>query len=157
MCECDGQVVVSSDCKEGHYCYRENGNPLSCGDGEIIDIDIRFSFSWSCVEDLGQCPGGGGFYIGDCGNSKVTVPPTTPSTTTTTEGPETTTTGGSETTTTGGGGPETTTTDGSETTTTDGSETTESTTTAAAAPTDNRSMATTVLLSSFAILFARLH
>ena len=35
-------------------------------------------FSWRCAQDQGQCPGGGGYILGDCGNSEVTLPPTQP-------------------------------------------------------------------------------
>ena len=36
-------------------------------------------FSWRCAQDQGQCPGGGGYILGDCGNSEVTLPPIQPS------------------------------------------------------------------------------
>ena len=35
------KVWVTADCREGFYCYRDDGNDLSCPSGEIIDIDIR--------------------------------------------------------------------------------------------------------------------
>ena len=51
-------------------------------------------FSWRCAQDQGQCPGGGGYTLGDCGNSEVTLPPnqTNPPNPTTDDGqPEPTT------------------------------------------------------------------
>ena len=97
---------MAADCKEGVYCYRGSGNDLLCPPEEIIDIDL-IDFSWKCVQDQGQCPGGGGYFIGDCsGNSELTTPIST--TSTTAGGPTTTggatTTGGSDTTTAGDSG-----------------------------------------------------
>ena len=44
----------------------------------MIKLLHSSDFSWRCAQDQGQCPGGGGYILGDCGNSEVTLPPTQP-------------------------------------------------------------------------------
>ena len=75
VCECNGQLWVSPDCKEAFSCrdtLAEGGFSLICADGEIIEIDVQ-TWNWGCQVDNGNCPGGGGFSLG-CENGNVRIP-----------------------------------------------------------------------------------
>ena len=66
MCDCDGELLISADCRHGFYCYENTANGgwnLTCPEGEIIKVNIR-TYNWGCREDDGQCPGLGGFKVG---------------------------------------------------------------------------------------------
>ena len=74
-CDCEGQLLVTDDCKSGFSCNSEvenGGYSMTCGDEEIIDINIR-TWNWGCQPDIGQCPGERGFSLG-CESGKVRIP-----------------------------------------------------------------------------------
>ena len=68
-CECDGELLVTGDCKEAFYCIERDadngGRHISCGDTEILKVNLT-TFEWGCFPDDGGCPGLGGFKLG-CG------------------------------------------------------------------------------------------
>ena len=76
LCDCDGQLIVSADCKESFYClarFPEGGASLTCEeDGQIVDVDFE-TFSWQCSDNVENCPGLGGFKIG-CLDSNLEPP-----------------------------------------------------------------------------------
>lgn len=82
MCDCNGQFMVSSDCRHGYYCNSLSfggGIPFDCEEGKILDINIRDQVV-RCVPDNGNCPGLGGFTIG-CGDGSIKpTPPPNPGT-----------------------------------------------------------------------------
>ncbi len=66
MCECDGQLLVDHDCRNGFYCFSlmgDGGWNITCPEGQIIVTDTR-TWNWGCEEDNGQCPGLGGYKFG---------------------------------------------------------------------------------------------
>lgn len=72
LCDCDGQIIVSADCKESFYCmdrFPQGGAALNCEeDGQIVEVDFE-DFSWTCTNNVEKCPGLGGFKLGcDSGN-----------------------------------------------------------------------------------------
>ena len=75
-CDCDnGQVIISSDCREAFFC-RSNlingGILLSCPEGQIFQFDEDWGHN--CVIDTGNCPGLGGYKLG-CTSGNPTPPP----------------------------------------------------------------------------------
>ncbi len=80
QCDCDGQLWISPDCKQGFSC--RNGVPgdgyfHECTDpGEILSVNFR-TWNWGCQEDEGQCPDGfGGFEVGCQEGGIITLPTT---------------------------------------------------------------------------------
>lgn len=67
MCDCNGQLLVSNDCKESFYCLDRlpgGGAALNCeNEGEIVELDF-FNHQWECTNNTGNCPGLGGFALG---------------------------------------------------------------------------------------------
>ena len=66
ICECNGQMWVDHDCRTGFYCWdrlANGGSNIQCSEGQVIQSDFE-SFQFRCVEDVGQCPGLGGFKYG---------------------------------------------------------------------------------------------
>ncbi len=66
VCDCEGQLHISPDCRHGFICRSilpNGGANIDCGPGEIVDVDVR-TWVWQCVEDNGRCPGLGGFSVG---------------------------------------------------------------------------------------------
>merc|ERR1712110_1257312 len=66
-CGCDGQIFVSSDCRQAYHCRDDltstDGCLAQCGEGDIVIPDPRNGDDWYCVpqeqengEHL-QCPG----------------------------------------------------------------------------------------------------
>ena len=77
MCDCDGQLMVSADCKESFYCYSRlsgGGASIKCdGFGQIVDLDF-VNMRWSCSDNTNNCPSNmGGFQLG-CENSQLPAP-----------------------------------------------------------------------------------
>ena len=75
-CECDGQVIMSSDCTESFYCrerYPSGGIKLTCPEGRIVMFDFA-NLSWRCSDEVEQCPELGGFKVG-CGEDNEIEPP----------------------------------------------------------------------------------
>lgn len=69
LCECNGQLIVSADCKESFYCYDsmiDGGVHMFCPEGEVWIMNF-LTFSWSCQPDEGQCMGTPGYTYG-CAN-----------------------------------------------------------------------------------------
>ncbi len=76
LCSCNGQLLVNNDCSQGFFCNSQvsgGGYFHSCPEGEVIDVNIR-TWNWGCQPDVGQCPGLGGFRVGDC-NQEPVIPP----------------------------------------------------------------------------------
>ena len=78
MCECDGQLFVSADCKESFFCLERlsgGGAAIKCeGFGQIVDFDF-INMRWSCSENVANCPSNmGGFQVG-CEGSLLPPPP----------------------------------------------------------------------------------
>ena len=74
-CTCNGELLVSGDCKEAFYCYsafEDGGRDLQCGPGQIIAVDL-VSLRLYCTEDHGECPGLGGLKVG-CQNTEIEPP-----------------------------------------------------------------------------------
>jgi hypothetical protein len=69
ICDCEGQLWVSSDCKEAFLCRHslpDGGLSAKCdGEGLIVNLsDIGGNEVFSCTQDEGQCPGLGGLSLG---------------------------------------------------------------------------------------------
>ena len=66
-CECNGQLLVSNDCKESFYCLdrlETGGAPLNCeNEDEIVEVDF-LNHEWACTNNTANCPGLGGFALG---------------------------------------------------------------------------------------------
>ena len=80
MCECDGQLMVSSDCKSSFYCLDRlpgGGAPLHCDkDDEIVDVNFE-TFDYTCSKNAENCPKNmGGFKFGCEGSNIPIAPPT---------------------------------------------------------------------------------
>lgn len=72
ICDCEGQMWVSNDCKEGFYCWSRlanGGSKIVCEDNTIVQSDF-VNWAFRCVEDNGQCPGLGGFQLG-CSSGSI--------------------------------------------------------------------------------------
>lgn len=67
MCGCNGELLVSGDCKEAFYCmsfFSNGGNHITCdNDNEIIEYD-ETNGAWGCTTNTDKCPGLGGFRFG---------------------------------------------------------------------------------------------
>ena len=66
MCECNGQLFVSSDCRESFHCISwlpGGGKHEVCPEGMIVDFD-PVALEWACSSNTDNCPGLGGFQIG---------------------------------------------------------------------------------------------
>ena len=76
QCACDHELLVSSDCRYGMFCDKSQAVGAffrDCGEDQIIDFDIR-TWNWGCADDVGQCPGLGGYEIGCNPDSDIEVP-----------------------------------------------------------------------------------
>ena len=66
ICQCNGQLHVSGDCRESFHCIswlEGGGNHQVCPEGMIVDYN-PISLEWTCSTNTDNCPGLGGFQIG---------------------------------------------------------------------------------------------
>ena len=76
LCRCDNELLVSSNCRHGMFCTKSQAAGAffkECPEGQVIDVDIR-TWNWGCLEDVGQCPGLGGYELGCNDDSDIEVP-----------------------------------------------------------------------------------
>merc|ERR1712184_68307 len=73
-CGCDGQIFVSSDCRQAYHCRDDmtstDGCLAECGEGKIVIPDPRNGDNWYCVAqeqedgEYLQCPGAWNTIVG---------------------------------------------------------------------------------------------
>ncbi|TRY74637.1 hypothetical protein TCAL_15615, partial [Tigriopus californicus] len=75
-CNCSSEIIVSADCRELLHCsskFNNGSKTVKCDEGTIVEIDLE-THSYGCTENIGKCPGMGGFRLG-CRGEDLPEPP----------------------------------------------------------------------------------